>query len=84
MLMTRPPVENMILSQAELHAITGYRTALHQLAILHARGFARAYRSRQGHVILERAHYLAVCQGNFSRTATTHKPSVNTSFLKQA
>lgn len=35
-----------------------------QLAFLHERGFARAYLFR-GRVCLERAHYDAVCRGQF-------------------
>lgn len=52
-----------ILSDAELLDITGYRRASEQLDELHRQGFARARRDRLGRVVLERAHYHAVCAG---------------------
>lgn len=42
--------------------LTGYRQAAKQLEVLHQRGFWRAY-ILHGRVILERAHYDAVCAG---------------------
>lgn len=54
---------DLILTPGELEALTGYRRAGEQLAELHRRGFIRARRSHAGGVILERAHYLAVCAG---------------------
>lgn len=48
----------------ELQEITGYRQPAAQLRDLIAQGFWRARRSETtGAVILERAHYVAVCQG---------------------
>ena len=41
------------LSEQELEAITGYRTPSRQLQTLHARGFSRAYRNRQGKAVLD-------------------------------
>ena len=52
----------LTLNGDELHAITGYRTASRQLVALHAAGFSRA-RIVMGKVVLERAHYEAVCRG---------------------
>jgi hypothetical protein len=54
---------DLILAPAELEALTGYRRASDQLAELHRQGFTRARRSHAGGVILERAHYLAICTG---------------------
>ena len=47
----------------ELVSLTGFVQPSRQLAELHRRGFSRAYRNRLGRVILERAHYDAVCAG---------------------
>lgn len=56
--------EDIVLSDAELVRITGYKRPAEQLAELHRQGFHRARRSpRTGGVILERAHYDAVCAG---------------------
>lgn len=55
---------DLLLTDAELHALTGYRQSAAQLAELHRQGFARARRDRLGRVVLERAHYLAVCGGS--------------------
>lgn len=51
----------LILSEAELLELTGYKQPAAQLAELQRRGFHRAYRNRLGRVTLERAHYEAVC-----------------------
>lgn len=59
---------DIILSAEELIAITGYKRPGDQLAELQLRGFHRARRSRvTGEVILERAHYDAVCAGSQAR-----------------
>lgn len=72
------------LNEQELQQITGYTAPLRQLNVLHLRGFVRAYRARDGRVILERAHYLAVCRGEFSTGRVDVQPSVNVAFLKRA
>lgn len=46
----------------ELKQLTGYEHPSKQLLILQKRGFIRAYIGRKG-LILERAHYEAVCRG---------------------
>jgi len=54
---------DLVLSADELERLTGGLTqARRQLTELHARGFWRA-RLIRGQVILERAHYDAVCAG---------------------
>jgi len=57
---------SIVLSQVEIVAITGYRQPTRQLAELHSRGFHRATMGRDG-VVLERAHYEAVCCGAIER-----------------
>jgi len=47
----------------ELYDLTGYAQPARQLAELHRLGFSRARRDRLGRVVLERAHYDAVCAG---------------------
>ena len=76
--------ECAILSADELWQITGYTTPLRQLDVLHKRGFVRAYRARDGRIILERPHYLAVCRGEFAmeRSANTQS-AVNLSFIRR-
>ena len=54
------------LSRDEIVSLTGgYRKPAKQLAELHRQGFHRARRSMlTGQVVLERAHYEAVCRGS--------------------
>lgn len=54
---------SVVLTHDELVDITGYEQPARILATLHARGFHRAWRNRLGEVVLERAHYDAVCAG---------------------
>lgn len=56
-------MSDILLSDAELVALTGYQRQAEQLAELHRQGFSRARRDRIGRVVLERAHYEAVCAG---------------------
>lgn len=55
-------VTELILSADELQLLTGYRLPRRQLSALHGAGFIRA-RIVMGRVVLERAHYEAVCGG---------------------
>ena len=53
-----------VLTKAELDRVTGYTRHAEQLRELLKMGFWRARRSKvTGAVILERAHYEAVCRG---------------------
>lgn len=53
-----------IMTDEELQQITGYQRPQDRVAELHRQGFYRARRSpTDGSVILERAHYDAVCHG---------------------
>lgn len=71
----------LTLQPDELAAITGYEQATKQLNVLHRRGFNRAFIGRKG-VVLERAHYEAVCRGEVVDKA--HAKEVNLSFFTQA
>jgi hypothetical protein len=66
---------SLTLDAEELVAITGYKRSKHQLAELHRRGFWRA-RITNGRLILERAHYEAVCQARFGAAAPADEPKV--------
>ena len=62
-------MSDLILSGDELQALTGRsskRPAL-QLAVLVQRGFWRAHINVGGRLVLERAHYEAVCRGDTER-----------------
>lgn len=53
---------SICLTTDELIALTGYHQPARQVAELRGQGFWRA-RHKDGRVILERAHYEAVCAG---------------------
>lgn len=76
--------DSIVLSAAELVRLTGYRRPGDQLAELLRRGFNRARRSRcTGDVILERAHYDAVCAGGLrGLPAAEERPKVIPPTLK--
>lgn len=65
---------SLLLSTEEIIALTGYKQPAAQLTELKAQGFHRARRNAAGHVVLERAHYDAVCAG--------HKPPTSTPTLR--
>lgn len=71
------------LSPQEIEQITDYTSKCRQLEVLHKRGFVRAYRSRNGKIVLERPHFEAVSRGEYGKAAQ-EKPTVNLSFLKSA
>lgn len=71
---------SITLSDSELQALTGYKSATKRLNVLHSRGFLRAYIDRNGFVVLERAHYEAVSRGELIQRGKT----ANLSFLKAA
>ena len=62
------------LTPAEIAAVTGYRRRSEQLRALHDAGFWRARLSPLGGIIVERAHYAAVCAG--AAGAAAHTPKV--------
>lgn len=64
----------LTLTADELRELTGYSQPAAQLRWLMARGFYRAARSNTtGRVILERAHYEAVCAGRATMEAPAPK-----------
>ncbi len=65
-------MQDLVLSPAELRALTGYARPGDQVDELQRQGFTRARRARDGSVILERAHYEAVCRGQVA----TARPKV--------
>jgi hypothetical protein len=73
----------LILTAREIESLTGYAAPGKQLCALHAAGYVRARRGRHGEVILEKAHYHAVCRGEFSKDRGQPQPSVNIAFLKR-
>ena len=70
----------IILTSEELAGVTGYRTPNRQLTELHRQGFYRARIGATGNVILERAHYDAVCAGD----KPAKEPTVRNPFLRLA
>ena len=70
----------IILTSEELAGVTGYRKSKRQLEELHRQGFYRARISATGNVILERAHYDAVCAGD----KPAKEPTVRNPFLRLA
>lgn len=61
---------DLLLSPEEVASLTGYRQPAAQLAELRRQGFHRARRNPAGTVVLERAHYEAVCAGQESQPPT--------------
>ena len=70
----------ILLSDADVEALTGYSIATKQLQVLHHRGFHRAYINRRGQVVLERSHYEAITRGEAQPTVGTK--AANLSFLR--
>lgn len=67
--------DSLILSKAEMQAITGYVQRSKQLQALHTLGFFRARVSPgSGGIILERAHYLAVVEGRAGVPSAPARP----------
>ncbi len=72
--------DDLLLTAAELVELTNYSQAHAQLEELRRQGFVRARRSRLGTVILERAHYEAVCAGTFG--GRVPEPEVRLNFAR--
>lgn len=70
-----------ILTPNEVEAITGFKLSTRQLAVLRDRGFHRAFINRAGVVVLERAHFDAVCRGQMGQQTQAPK-AANLAFLK--
>lgn len=67
----------LTLTKAELRDLTGYEQPSKQLSELHRRGFHRAYIGRHG-LVLERAHYEAVCKGETEKAKPKLRPILRT------
>jgi hypothetical protein len=78
---TEHPTTTITLTPAELEHLTGYKQPNQQLNVLHRRGFHRAFMSRTG-VVLERAHYDAVCRGQQGQTQQPQR-TANLAFMRQ-
>ncbi len=65
---------SIILTPAEVATLTGYRQPSKQLTELRRQGFVRARRNALGGVVLERGHYLAVCNGTYGLPASDKAP----------
>jgi len=72
----------LTLSLPELEELTGYKRPADQVRELLAQGFHRARRNRLGEVVLERAHYDAVCAGRMAPAGHDDRPPVR--LLKRA
>ena len=70
-----PSGRSVTFTHAELVQLTGYQQPKRQLEVLHRRGFTRAYLGRRG-VVLEHAHYLAVCARQVEPSKPTVRPIV--------
>lgn len=69
----------LTLTSEELVELTGFRRAADQLRELQRRGFYRARRSAvTGRVVVERAHYEAVCGTTRTGSHPTLRPSKQT------
>lgn len=67
-------MDSPTLSPVELADLTRYQQPRKQLSVLHLRGFHRAYIDHTGQVVLERAHYEAVCRGEVQPARPRVKP----------
>lgn len=72
--MSTAVAERITLTQDEIADITGgLKRQADRLKVLRARGFHRAY-MRDGIIVLERAHYEAVCRGAIEQARPKVKP----------
>jgi hypothetical protein len=60
---------SIVLKPDELAELTDKKRPADQLRALHEMGFVRAFRSKQGRVILERTHFEAVTEGRYQSAA---------------
>jgi len=69
---------DLILTPAELQLLTGRssKRPTSQLVELLKRGFHRAYINAGGRLVLERAHYDAVCRGEVGQAAERKRPQI--------
>jgi len=71
------PDAGILLSEGEIQALTGFQKPSLQVRELHERGFARARVNARNQVVLERAHFEAVCRGiQPADTVSVERPRV--------
>jgi hypothetical protein len=78
---------HLLLSQDEITDVTGYRKPALQVRELHSRGFVRARVNVLNRVVLERAHFEAVCSsaaGNSAQAANQPQLLTPASLLRKA
>lgn len=63
------------LDPKELADLVGTNRKADQIEQLHRDGFVRARLDRRGNVLVERAHYEAVCNGTYGRVSDQQPPS---------
>lgn len=78
------PALPLNLTDAEILDLTGYVQPCKQIEALKAQGFWRARRNIRGHVILERAHYEAVCAGATAGPSPADGPRLRMPTLRRA
>ena len=69
-------MSSIILTFEEIQELTGYAQSAKQLAELKDRGFWRARLNAGGRVVLERAHYEAVCAGAVNTGDFAQRPTL--------
>jgi hypothetical protein len=69
-------MNELLVTEGEIQTLTGYKRPSRQVDELRRRGFHRARRNHAGQVILERAHYDAVCTGQAHRGTTDNAPQL--------
>ncbi len=74
-------MHSVILTREEIEALSGYQWPSKQLAELKRQGFYRARIGPAGGVLVERAHYEAVCVGP---RAELNRPHVRPALRKVA
>lgn len=67
---------DILLTKGEIRTLTGCAHAQAQLDELRRQGFHRARRNRLGQVVLERAHYEAVCRGDVINSSDASRPQL--------
>jgi len=66
----------VLLSAEEISEVTGYRKPALQVRELHSRGFVRARVNVLNRVVLERAHFEAVCSTTSGAISAAHRPQL--------
>lgn len=81
--MTAQPVPQLMTAE-DVAGLTGYVQPCKQVEELKRQGFWRARRNPAGAVVLERAHYEAVCAGATQGATATDGPRLRMPQLRRA